>query len=80
MILEMFLSASHVRVGAAVAAPLHEGKVLGVLDCLGELSNGRGKEVGVVGDLHLVNQNLLQAATWEQVKLSKNYLQNLSPE
>ena len=43
-------------VGASVAAPLHEGEVLGVLDGLGELSNGGGKEVGVVGDLHLVNE------------------------
>ena len=56
MIIEIFLIASHVRVGAAVAAALHEGKVLGVLYGPGELLNGRGKEVGVVGDLHLVNE------------------------
>ena len=48
-------SESHVGVGAAVAAALHEGKVLGVLNCLGELSNGGGEEVGVVRYLHLVN-------------------------
>ena len=40
-----------------MAAALHEGEVLGVLDGLGELSNGGGKEVGVVGDINLVNQN-----------------------
>ena len=44
----------HVGVGATVAAALHEGEVVHVLDGPGELSNGRGKEVGVIGDIHLL--------------------------
>ena len=43
----------HVGVGAAVAAALDEGEVVGVLDALSELLNGFGEEVGVVGDFDL---------------------------
>lgn len=44
----------HVGVGAAVATALDEGEVIGVLDGLGVLLNGLGKEVGVVGDCDLL--------------------------
>ena len=44
----------HVGMGAAVSAALDEGEVVGVLDGLGELLNGLGEKVGVVGDCDLL--------------------------
>ena len=45
----------HVGVRPAMAGALQEGEVVGVLDRAGEPPEGLGKDVRVVGDLHLVS-------------------------
>ena len=56
----------HVRVAAAVAASLHEGEVIGVLNGLREFLDRLGQQVGVVGDLHLLRNLRLGTLSYVQ--------------
>ena len=42
------------RVTTSVAASLHEGEVIGVLNGLGEFLNGFGQQMSVIGNIHFL--------------------------